>query len=93
MRDPFTFEERVALWVLAALLAMLCFVALNAFGADAPPVPKIWDGKCTKEIAAEMGLSAKTVEWYRAELFKCFEVNNPVTLCRLALEAGLLKLR
>ena len=53
----------------------------------------MWDGKCTKEIAAEMGLSDKTVEWYRAELFKCFEVNNPVTLCRLALEAGLLKLR
>lgn len=51
----------------------------------------IWDGKCTKEIADAMGVSPKTVEWYRANLFRCFNVDNPVTLCRRALEAGLLK--
>jgi len=37
---PCTLADRIVLWLLAALLAMLCFVALNAFGADAPPVPK-----------------------------------------------------
>lgn len=44
MRDPFTFEERVALWVLGALLACVAvafvFAANQAGAAEAPPVPK-----------------------------------------------------
>lgn len=44
MRDPFTFEERVALWVLAVLLACVAvafvFAANQAGAAEAPPVPK-----------------------------------------------------
>lgn len=44
MRGSFTFEERVALWVLGALLACVAvafvFAANQAGAAEAPPVPK-----------------------------------------------------
>jgi hypothetical protein len=53
MRDPFTFEERVALWVLGALLACVAvafvFAANQAGAAEAPPMsksavlpPRVW---------------------------------------------------
>ena len=51
----------------------------------------MWAGKCTKEIAAELGLSPKTVEYHRAQLYRLFGVNNPVSLCRRGLAVGLLK--
>ena len=40
MRDPFTFEERVALWVLACVAVAFVFAANQAGAAEAPPVPK-----------------------------------------------------
>ena len=51
----------------------------------------MWAGKCTKEIAADLGLSPKTVEYHRAKLYRLFGVNNPVSLCRRGLAVGLLK--
>jgi hypothetical protein len=50
----------------------------------------MWAGKCTKEIAAELGLSPKTVEFHRGKLYDFFGVRNPVGLCRRALAMGLL---
>ena len=52
----------------------------------------MWAGKGTKEIAAELGLSAKTVEYHRAQLYREFGVNNPVSLCRRGLALGLIAL-
>lgn len=76
MRDPFTFEERVALWVLAALLAMLCFVALNAFGADAPPVPKTMPlpnpPRIYYFIAQQTDAEGKSSEWSKEYLWTNF---------------------
>jgi len=42
MRGGFTFEERVALWVLAVLLAIVCYAFMHASsqGAELPAVPK-----------------------------------------------------
>ncbi len=51
----------------------------------------MWAGMCTKEIAAELGLSAKTVEYHRALLFQMFGVNDVVSLCRRAMEMGILR--
>ena len=51
----------------------------------------MWAGKATKEIAADLGLSPKTVEFHRAKLYRLFGVNNPVSLCRRWLAVGLLK--
>src|SRR4051794_11575467 len=34
----------------------------------------MWAGKATKEIAAELGLSPKTVEYHRAQLYLLFGV-------------------
>ena len=33
----------------------------------------IWAGKGMKEIAAELGISPKTVEYHRAHLYACSE--------------------
>ena len=48
----------------------------------------MWAGKGTKEIAADLGISPKTVEFHRAQLYRLFGVDNPVSLCRRAMEVG-----
>ena len=52
----------------------------------------MWAGKGTKEIAAELGISPRTVDYHRAKLYQLFGVQDPVSLCRRAIEAGLIKL-
>jgi DNA-binding NarL/FixJ family response regulator len=51
----------------------------------------IWVGKPTKEIAADLGVSPKTVEYHRAQLFRVFGVSDVVSLCRRAMFLGLIK--
>ena len=50
----------------------------------------IWGGKGTKEIAADLGISPKTVEYHRARLYRVFGVNDLVSLCRRAIVVGLI---
>jgi hypothetical protein len=50
----------------------------------------IWAGQGTKEIAADLGLSPKTVEYHRAQLYRVFGVNDLVSLCRRAIAVGLI---
>jgi len=52
----------------------------------------MWAGRGTKEIAAELGISPKTVEYHRAKLYQLFGVRDAVSLCRRAVEVGLIKL-
>ncbi len=52
----------------------------------------IWAGKGVKEIGADLGISAKTVEYHRAMLFSVFGVRDTVSLCRCALLAGVIHL-
>ena len=47
------------------------------------------EGKGTKEIADELGLSPKTVEIHRLNLFAKLKVNNVVDLTRIAIKEGL----
>ena len=51
----------------------------------------IWDGKTTRETAADLGVSPKTVEGHRTNLYRVLGVNNPVSLCRRCLKMGLIK--
>jgi len=51
----------------------------------------MWEGKGTKEIAAELGISPKTVEYHRYVLYGLLKVDNPVSLVRRAIEIGVLK--
>ena len=51
----------------------------------------MWEGKGMKEIAAELGLSPKTVEYHRANLYRVFQARDPVSLCRKAIAAGVIK--
>jgi len=46
-------------------------------------------GRRTKEIAAELGLSPKTVETYRARLMSKLDIDNLSGLVRFAIRAGL----
>jgi DNA-binding NarL/FixJ family response regulator len=50
----------------------------------------MWAGKNTKEIAADLGISTKTVEYHRTQLYRLFRVDNPVSLCRQALARGVM---
>jgi DNA-binding CsgD family transcriptional regulator len=50
----------------------------------------VWAGKTTKEIAADLGLSPRTVDCHRAQLYRVFGVSNAVSLCRRALEERLI---
>src|SRR5512135_298926 len=64
---------------------------LARLGRRGQVLEAMWAGKCTKEIAADLGLSPKTVEYHRAQLYRLFGVDNPVSLCRRGLAVGLLK--
>jgi DNA-binding NarL/FixJ family response regulator len=50
----------------------------------------IADGSTTKRIAAELGISAKTVETYRTRLMRKLDVRSSAELVRRAIELGLL---
>lgn len=52
----------------------------------------IWDGKGVKEIGADLGISPKTVEWHRQNLYRLFGVSDSISLCKRAIKRGLLKL-
>jgi DNA-binding NarL/FixJ family response regulator len=50
----------------------------------------IAESRTTKEIAAELGLSAKTVEFHRAELMKRLNLRDIPALVRFAMQSGLM---
>lgn len=47
------------------------------------------EGHATKEIAAQLGISAKTAEGYRGELMKALDIHDVASLTRFAIRAGL----
>jgi DNA-binding NarL/FixJ family response regulator len=51
----------------------------------------MWEGKGMKEIGAELGISPKTAEYHRAELYKVFGVRDAISLCRRAMMLGFIK--
>lgn len=51
----------------------------------------IAEGKTNNQIAAELSLSVKTVEWHRTNLMSKLDVHNAAELVRYALEHGLLE--
>lgn len=56
---------------------------------------KVWamfaSGDTTKEIAFKLGISPKTVEWHRANLYHDLGVNNIAMLTRMAIRSGLIQ--
>ncbi len=64
---------------------------VSRLGRRGQVLAAMWAGKATKEIAAELGISAKTVEYHRAQLYRLFGVNDPVSLCRRAMKLGLIE--
>ncbi len=65
---------------------------IERLGRRGQVLEAMWAGKCTKEIAADLGLSPKTIEYHRAQLYRLFRVDNPVSLCRRGLAIGALRL-
>ena len=66
---------------------------LRGLGRRGQVLAGIWAGKGTKEIAVDLGISPKTVEYHRARLYRIFGVNDLVSLCRRAIAVGLIKAR
>ena len=68
-------------------------------GASLPPDPlttrerevlqRIAEGQTTKEIAAHLGLSVKTVESHRVNLMRKLDIHETATLVRYAIRRGL----
>jgi DNA-binding NarL/FixJ family response regulator len=52
-------------------------------------VQRIAEGQTTKEIAAALGLSVKTVESHRNSLMRKLDIHETATLVRYALRRGL----
>jgi DNA-binding CsgD family transcriptional regulator len=50
----------------------------------------IAEGQNTKQIAANMNVSPKTVEYHRMKLMNCLNIHDIVGLVRFAMQAGLL---
>ena len=63
---------------------------LAGLGRRGEVLAGIWAGKRTKEIAADMDISPKTVEYHRAQLYRVFGVRDLVSLCRRAIAVGLI---
>jgi len=63
---------------------------IEGLGRRGQVLSGIWAGKGTKEIAADLGISPKTVEYHRARLYVIFGVNDLVSLCRRAIVVGLI---
>jgi DNA-binding CsgD family transcriptional regulator len=51
----------------------------------------IADGLSAKEIAARLGVSDRTVEFYRGDIYKAVGVKNAALLVRYLIREGLLK--
>jgi DNA-binding NarL/FixJ family response regulator len=52
-------------------------------------VQRIAEGQTTKEIAADLGLSFKTVESHRINLMRKLDIHETATLVRSAIRRGL----
>jgi hypothetical protein len=63
---------------------------LEGLGRRGQVLAGIWAGWGTKEIAADLGISPKTVEYHRAQLYRVFGVRDLVSLCRRAIAVGLI---
>ena len=50
----------------------------------------IAEGRSTKEISKELGISVRTAESYRAELMKTIDIHDIATLTRYAIQTGLI---
>ena len=50
------------------------------------------EGYSTKQIALKLGISAKTVETYRAQLTERLDIHHVAGLVRYALEAGIVSI-
>ena len=66
---------------------------IEGLGRRGQVLAGIWAGRGTKEIAADLGISPKTVEYHRARLYRVFGVSDLVSLCRRAIAVGLINPR
>ena len=78
-------------------------VVVNAYLAktDLPPDPLsprerevvqlVAEGKTTKEIAAELGLTTKTAESYRSKIMEKLDIHDTASLVRYAIRQGLIE--
>jgi hypothetical protein len=74
-----------------AMLYPALMETVESLGRRGQVLAGIWPGKATKEIAAELGIRPKTVEYHRARLYVLFGVRDPVSLCRRAIAMGLIE--
>jgi len=83
-------RKRRRVWVDPVLYPALARLVAR-LGRRGEVLAGMWDGKGMKEIAADLGISPKTAEFHRAQLYRLFGVGDPVSLCRRAIVLGLIR--
>ncbi len=83
-------RRRRRVWVDPVLYPALARLVAR-LGRRGEVLAGMWDGKGMKEIGADLGISPKTVEYHRAQLYRLFGVGDPVSLCRRAIVLGLIR--
>jgi DNA-binding CsgD family transcriptional regulator len=60
-------------------------------GRERQVLQLVGEGKSTKDIAALLGISAKTAESHRARLMKKLDIHETASLVRYAIRRGLIQ--
>lgn len=59
---------------------------------DSEIIMKICEGKCLKEIGAELNLSEKTISNHKTKIFKKLGLKNDTDLIKYAIKNGIISL-
>ena len=85
----FYLSPRVATAVVRAYLTGSTLPLDPLTSREREVVQRIAEGQTTKEIAAHLGLSVKTVESHRINLMRKLDIHETATLVRYAIRRGL----
>jgi DNA-binding NarL/FixJ family response regulator len=83
-------SPRVTNAVVQAYLACVALPSDPLTSREREIVQRIAEGQTTKEIAAHLGLSVKTVESHRINLMRKLDIHETATLVRYAIRRGLI---
>ena len=89
IHGAFYLSPRVATAVVRAYLAGSPLTPDPLTSREREIVQRIAEGQTTKEIAAHLGLSVKTVESHRINLMRKLDIHETATLVRYAIRRGL----
>lgn len=77
--------------VVEAYLSKTCAPADPLSGRERQVLQLVGEGKSTKDVAQQLGISVKTAESHRARLMKKLDIHETASLVRYAIRRGLIQ--